>query len=155
MRWVCVPDRNSSGGNNYVVAKYKSTADSTSLGKEKKAEFELVDWILSDGTSVNDVSGAQSSLQKASKVLGIKTEDLTQKTGQQTTTFQVPMLSVGPRIETSQELNVTYSDMVNLPVVHQATVLHNLKQRYMSNQFMTNIGSILIVINPFEYVALS
>ena len=51
--------------------------------------------------------------------------------------------------------DLLHSDMVNLPVVHEATVLHNLRSRYVSPgtpSFMTSIGSILIVINPFEYL---
>ena len=124
VRWVKTKDKQvGSEGNDYVVAKFIETTNNSMY------RFELVDWSLDNGTHVNGTFNAMKEHQS----------------------FQVSIENIGPRIETSTELNNYYADMVNLPVVHQATVLHNLKQRYLANQFMTNIGSILIIINPFDY----
>ena len=130
VRWIRIADETNAGnGDNYVVAKFIGDSEANAFGK-KKLEFELLDWKCKDGTSVNDST--------------------TYNIGDKVT---VHLLDVGPRIETESELHQTYSDMVNLPVVHQATVLHNLKRRYMSSNFMTNIGSILIILNPFEFIS--
>jgi hypothetical protein len=127
VRWIKINDKTEgSEGNNYVVAKF--IQEKKSPLNKKLFEFELVDWVLENGSNVN------ADYEKDGAI------------------FQVSLKNVGPRIEASTELNACFADMVNLPVVHEATVLHNLKQRYMSNQFMTNIGSILIIINPFEYM---
>ena len=133
IRWVKVVDHVTGDGDNYVVAKFKNKSGE---GRTEKMEFEKVDWKLDDGTLVNDTS--------------IDTDNNESMKG---ATFKVKATSVGPRIETPNELNQFHADMVNLSVVHEATVLHNLKQRYMRSHFMTNIGSILIVLNPFEYMS--
>ena len=64
-----------------------------------------------------------------------------------------PGNDVGPLIENVQSLNRTVSNMVQLLQVHEATILHNLQMRYSHDEFMTSVGPILVVINPFQYIA--
>ena len=64
-----------------------------------------------------------------------------------------PETDVGPLIENVQSLNKTVSNMVQLLQVHEATILHNLQMRYSHDEFMTSVGPILVVINPFQYIA--
>jgi myosin V len=70
-------------------------------------------------------------------------------------TFAVvdPEKDIGPSIENEQSLNKTVSNMVQLSQVHEATILHNLQTRYSHDEFMTSVGPILVVINPFQYIA--
>ena len=59
---------------------------------------------------------------------------------------------IGPRIEDIEHLNKTVENMVQLDEVHPATVLHNLMVRFVDhNEFMTRVGPILVVINPFKF----
>ncbi len=64
-----------------------------------------------------------------------------------------PEKDLGPLIENIQSLNKTVSNMVQLTQVHEATILHNLQMRYSHDEFMTSVGPILVVINPFQYIA--
>ena len=59
---------------------------------------------------------------------------------------------VGPRIENIEHVNKTVENMVQLDEVHPATVSHNLMVRFVDqNEFMTRVGPILVVINPFKF----
>ena len=41
-------------------------------------------------------------------------------------------------------------DMIKLDVLHSASILHNLKTRFFRDEIYTNVGSILISVNPFK-----
>lgn len=45
-------------------------------------------------------------------------------------------------------------DLAALEVLSEDTIVEQLKQRYESNQIYTNIGDILIAVNPFENLGL-
>ena len=112
-------------GENYIVAKVADSSD------PERIQFQGVDWKLNNGLSVNEHYGRLSENSN--------------------NTFYANASDVGPRIEGADELNQTYSDMTCLPVVHRSSVLHNLRMRYIDGGFQTAIGSILCIINPFEY----
>ena len=41
--------------------------------------------------------------------------------------------------------------MVRMEEVNEATILHNLKQRFLNGDIYTNIGRIVVSINPFDW----
>ena len=42
------------------------------------------------------------------------------------------------------------ADLVTLPSVDEAMILHNLQRRFAADEIYTSIGSILISLNPFK-----
>ena len=52
-----------------------------------------------------------------------------------------------PRLEA---LKQEYENMVHMDDVNEASILHNLKLRFKEDRFMTNVGNILISLNPFK-----
>jgi len=44
-----------------------------------------------------------------------------------------------------------YPDMVELPFLHEAAILYNLKQRHLDNFPYTRTGDIIIAVNPFQW----
>lgn len=58
-------------------------------------------------------------------------------------------------LHSSQILDRNYKtddvdDLINLPHLHEASILHSLKSRYSNDIIYTNNGPILIAINPFK-----
>jgi len=47
---------------------------------------------------------------------------------------------------------VPRADMVRMGDVNEATILHNLRMRFMEDIIYTNIGTILVSINPFKSI---
>jgi len=45
----------------------------------------------------------------------------------------------------------TYPDMVNLPFLHEAALLYNLKERHRAGKPYTRTGDIIIATNPFKW----
>ncbi|PWU90907.1 hypothetical protein C4B63_47g94 [Trypanosoma cruzi] len=48
-------------------------------------------------------------------------------------------------------LNDDFDDLLNLVELHEASVLFCLKKRYLKDVVYTNIGPILVALNPFNY----
>lgn len=44
-----------------------------------------------------------------------------------------------------------YPDMVELPFLHEAAILYNLKKRHLENNPYTRTGDIIIAVNPFQW----
>jgi len=44
-----------------------------------------------------------------------------------------------------------FPDMVNLPFLHEAALLYNLKERHRSGKPYTRTGDIIIAVNPFQW----
>lgn len=44
-----------------------------------------------------------------------------------------------------------YPDMVELPFLHEAAILYNLKKRHLENHPYTRTGDIIIAVNPFQW----
>jgi len=44
-----------------------------------------------------------------------------------------------------------YADMVELPFLHEAGILYNMKQRHLDNHPYTRTGDIIIAVNPFQW----
>jgi myosin heavy subunit len=51
-------------------------------------------------------------------------------------------------------LSVNYPDLVFLDQLNKPLILHNLKQRFLKNEIYTNVGTILISINPYQQLPL-
>lgn len=64
----------------------------------------------------------------------------------------IPNSSIGPEITRIQNLQTHYDDMVKMEDVNEATILHNLRLRFHEDEIYTNIGSILVSINPFKWL---
>ena len=45
-----------------------------------------------------------------------------------------------------------YDDMVKMEDVNDATILHNLTLRFSNDLVYTNIGTILVSVNPFKWI---
>ena len=58
---------------------------------------------------------------------------------------------VGERIGNLAGLERTMADMVQLDEVNDATVLHNLKMRARADDYFTNVGTILVSVNPYRW----
>ena len=50
-----------------------------------------------------------------------------------------------------QPKNREYPDLCNLPDLNESTLLRNLRSRFEKGNIYTNIGSILISVNPFKF----
>ena len=50
-----------------------------------------------------------------------------------------------------QPKNREYPDLCNLPDLNETTLLNNLRSRFEKGNIYTNIGSILISVNPFKF----
>merc|ERR1719162_2304642 len=44
-----------------------------------------------------------------------------------------------------------FADMVQLPFLHEAAILYNLKQRHLDDFPYTRTGDIIIAVNPFQW----
>ena len=53
---------------------------------------------------------------------------------------------------TPPSLTLFIADMVRMGDVNEATILHNLRMRFAEDLIYTNIGSILVSLNPFKCV---
>ncbi len=49
-----------------------------------------------------------------------------------------------------RSLSEGLDDMVKLEDISEATILNNLRRRFLDNNIYTSIGQILISINPFK-----
>jgi len=58
--------------------------------------------------------------------------------------------TTGPAV-TPRQLLEDYPDMVKMNEVCEATILHNLKQRFEQDKIYTNIGDILVSLNPYKW----
>ena len=54
-------------------------------------------------------------------------------------------------MERGGALRVMWEDMVRMEEVNDATILHNLRCRFQNGDIYTNIGRILVSINPFDW----
>jgi myosin heavy subunit len=68
------------------------------------------------------------------------------------TTFTVNKMDIGPPVDTSG-LDADLPNMVDITHVHDSTILENLRKRYARDEFMTAVGPILVVVNPFKFHA--
>ncbi len=56
-------------------------------------------------------------------------------------------------IGSMSELENPPSDLIKLIHVHRPGILHTLKTRFMKDCIYTSIGPILVVLNPFKWIA--
>ena len=64
----------------------------------------------------------------------------------------VKKADLGPWILRISDLKETFADMVKMGDVNEATILHNLRSRFATDDIYTNIGTILVSINPFKWM---
>ena len=64
-------------------------------------------------------------------------------------TITVPVDHVEPTLGNTIDENV--EDLLQLTVLHDATLLRCLCLRYMSDHIYTNIGAIVVALNPFTF----
>jgi len=69
---------------------------------------------------------------------------------------EVPLKDYNRGVLPMQNVNaggtlVSYPDMVNLPFLHEAGLLYNLKERHGSGKPYTRTGDIIIAVNPFQW----
>lgn len=61
-------------------------------------------------------------------------------------------LDIGARIIRISDLKESFEDMVRMTDVNEATILHNLRMRFIEDYIYTNIGTILVSVNPFKNI---
>ena len=59
---------------------------------------------------------------------------------------------LGPPITHLPSLKIHVDDMVKMQDVNEATILHNLFLRFKEDLIYTNIGTILVSVNPFKWL---
>ena len=59
---------------------------------------------------------------------------------------------LGPLISREESLHVHLDDMVKMEDVNEATILHNVRMRFKEDLIYTNIGTILVSVNPFKWM---
>jgi myosin heavy subunit len=59
---------------------------------------------------------------------------------------------LGPPVLSRADINSDYPDMVRMADVNEATILRNLKTRFFKDLIYTNIGTILVALNPFKRI---
>lgn len=69
---------------------------------------------------------------------------------------EVPLKEYNRGVLPMQNVNASgalqsYPDMVNLPFLHEAGLLYNLKERHGSGKPYTRTGDIVIAVNPFQW----
>ena len=52
-----------------------------------------------------------------------------------------------------EELESPPSDLILLSIVHRPAILHTLRSRFCTNEIYTNVGSILVAVNPFKRIS--
>lgn len=67
-------------------------------------------------------------------------------------TGSVPTAALGPVISSLNILQEDFPDMVMMGEVNDGTILHNLRCRFAEDQVYTNIGTILVSLNPFAWI---
>ena len=75
------------------------------------------------------------------------------KTYQTEKRMNVQKQDVYGRILRPSSLEETVGDMVNCDDISESTVLWNIKTRFSRGQIYTNIGSILVSVNPYQWQA--
>jgi hypothetical protein len=58
---------------------------------------------------------------------------------------------LGAAITRPSSLKILWEDMVKMEDVNNATILYNLRERFLCGDIYTNVGRILISINPFDW----
>lgn len=59
---------------------------------------------------------------------------------------------IGNPITSLASLNNPVSDMVKMIEVDEASIMHNIRQRFAVDDIYTNIGTILVSVNPFKWI---
>ena len=59
---------------------------------------------------------------------------------------------LGPVISREESLHTHLDDMVKMEDVNEATILHNVRMRFEKDLIYTNIGTILVSVNPFKWM---
>ena len=101
-------------------------------------------------TSLTDVKSKERKAYQA--LLDAETEPSTllSELSKSSGNLAVPgSASVTPMDSESFEV---HEDMVKLKTLTEASLLHNLRLRFMRNEIYTNIGTILCSVNPFQLI---
>lgn len=67
-------------------------------------------------------------------------------------TVDIPRSQLQPVLKSVLDKNV--SDLVQMDDINEAMIVHNLRKRFYNDEIYTNIGTILISVNPFKLLPL-
>ncbi|KAI6658424.1 hypothetical protein LOD99_15225 [Oopsacas minuta] len=105
------------------------------VGREGKKQV----WIIDESENENKVFLLATILQQKGDRFEVEMEDRTRR---------------DVYIEDTEQMNPTKfdksEDMAELTYLNEASVLHNLKQRYQSNLIYTYSGIFCVTINPYK-----
>ena len=79
-------------------------------------------------------------------------ESLEVEVGSSSTLRTVKKADVSFPILRISDTHSTYQDMVRMTDTNEATILHNLRARFHQDAIYTNIGTILVAVNPFKWM---
>ena len=68
------------------------------------------------------------------------------------TQLDVPEDAIGPSIPWIDSLELLVDDLVQMDEVNEASILHSLRCRFFQDKIYTNVGDILVSINPFKWL---
>lgn len=116
--------------------------------RRRKTEFGFVDqgqrWVW--------VEDEKEAYVPAAIVEERRDGSVTVEIGIQRELRHVPKAKLGPTISHLPSLKSHVDDMVKMQDVNEATILHNLYLRFKEDLIYTNIGTILVSVNPFKWL---
>ena len=84
------------------------------------------------------------------KVLSSDKTSVTVKTDDSSETLKVPGDVANYDVVVAESIEVISDNLVEMEVFNEGVILHQIKQRYLSNNIYTFVGNILIALNPYQ-----
>eukprot|EP00946_MAST-07B_sp_MAST-7B-sp1_P004575 g4575.t1 len=135
---MTAPDPNSAAGKLYAIVKDMTDSENSGVWFWlKHDEFGYVPAKYVSGTGKNCI---YESLY-GETLSGVSQKPIAQG-GHVFGNHAITVMS---------NLARTYYDMVHMDDTNEASILHNVRLRFDEDQFMTNVGSILVLVNPFQW----
>ena len=88
---------------------------------------------------------------KAGEVVGSKGEELQVKPIDSRAVVAISKSLTFP-VDSKEELDNPPADLIRLSVVHRPFILYTLRKRFFEDKIYTNVGQILVAVNPFKWI---
>ena len=91
-------------------------------------------------------------IYKAARVISSTEDELVVVTFENAETTVTVNKSLVYPIYSLEELESPPSDLILLSIVHRPAILQTLRSRFFANEIYTNVGAILVAVNPFKKI---